>query len=142
MSAYTQKTPSGSSLLVTVVCALIFCAAPAWAACINKFTHRDRGPEHTLTLLTGKLTFHDAQALAAAIHDGKAAPIEWVDENGSTIARQFGDLRIVRPMPISCEENASGVVMIATFATGQTPSKKIFVKFAPKNVVAFDEQAE
>ncbi|HSP35906.1 MAG TPA: hypothetical protein VLU46_16455 [Thermoanaerobaculia bacterium] len=133
---------SGSSLLVTVVSALVFIAAPMRGACINKFTHHDRGPQHTVTLLTGRLSFHDAQALAAAIRDGKAAPIEWVDDKGATIARPFGALKIVRPMPVACEENASGVVMIATFASGRTPAKKILVRFTPKNVVEFDEQGE
>jgi len=92
-----------------------------------------------VTLLTGKLTFADAQALAAAIRDRKAAPIEWVDGNGATVAKQFGELKIVRPMPVACDSNPSGVVMIATFATVQTPGKRILVKFDPKLTVEFDQ---
>lgn len=95
-----------------------------------------------MTLLTGKLSYQDAQALASAIRDGKAAPIEWVDAAGKTLAKQFGELRIVRPMPVACEANASGVIMVATFASVQVPGKKIFVKFSPNVVVEFDEQAQ
>lgn len=141
MSAYTQKSRSGSSLLVTVLCTLTLVAVTARAACINRYTHAQRGPEHIMTLLTGKLSFQDAQALAAAIRDGKAAPLEWVDTNGTTIAKQFGELKVVRPMPVACDSNASGVVMVASFATVQSPGKKILVKLGPKTVVEFEEQA-
>ena len=142
MSAYTQKRSSGSTVIVIVICTAVLAAAPASAACVNKFTHHDQRLEHVVTLLTGKLTFQDAQALAAAIRERKAAPITWVDERGKTIATQFGELKVVRPMPVSCEGSASGVVMIATFATVQVPQKKILVKFSPTLTVEFEEQNE
>jgi hypothetical protein len=124
------------------VCLLIFVAGRSGAACVNKFTSRVDGPRHIVTLLTGKLTFQTARMLAAAIRDGKAAPLEWVDASGKSIARQFGELKVVRPMPVSCDGNSSGVIMIAVFPAVQTPTHKMFVKFDANNVVAFDEQSE
>jgi hypothetical protein len=120
---------------------LTLASLDASGACINRFTRRDDGPRRVVTLLTGKLTFQNAQTLAVAIRDGKAAPIEWVDESGKLIARQFGELKIIRPMPVGCDGNASGVIMIAIFPSPQAPTRKMFVKFE-KEVVAFEEQTE
>ena len=128
--------------LTLLLCALVLLAAGADAACVNKFTRRADGPRHIITFLTGKLTFQEAQALAAAIRDHKAAPLEWVDSSGRSIARQFGDLKVVRPMPVACDGNSSGVIMIAVFPAAQAPSRKMLVKLDANNVVAFDEQAE
>jgi hypothetical protein len=128
--------------LSLAVCLLVLVAGRSDAACINKFTQRADGPRHVITLLTGKLTFQSAQALAAAIRDGKAAPLEWVDSSGKMIARQFGELKVIRPMPVSCDGNASGVVMIAVFPAVQPPTHRMFVKLDGNNVVAFDEQAD
>ena len=135
MSAYTQIRRFGSSFALT---ALVLVPA-ARAACINKFTHHDRGPRRTVTLLTGKLSFQNALALAVAIREKKAPPIEWLSDTGRTIAKQIGDLKIVRPMPVGCDENASGVVMIAEFAALQKPETKIVIKFDPNLIVAFEE---
>ena len=85
------------------------------ADCVNRFTKRSEGARHYVTFLTGKLTFQTAQELAAAIREGKSAPLEWLDHSGKSIAKQFGDLRIVRPMPGGCDGNQSGVIMIAIF---------------------------
>lgn len=142
MAAYTQNMRFSSTLGITVICGLLATASAAEAACINRFTHTDKGPQHTLTMLTGKMTFQDAQALATAIHDRKAAPLEWVDSKGKTIATQFGELKVIRPMPVACDANSSGVIMMATFATVQTPPNKIWIKFDPKLTVEFDEQSE
>lgn len=128
--------------LTLLVCALVLLAGGARAACVNKFTRRADGPRHIVTFLTGKLTFQGAQALAAAIRDHKAAPLEWVDSSGKSIARQFGELKVVRPMPVGCDGNPSGVVMIAVFPSAQPPSRKMLVKLDANNVVAFDEQTE
>lgn len=128
--------------LSVLVCAVILVAGRSDAACVNKFTRRVDGGRHIVTFLTGKLTFQGARALASAIRDGKAAPLEWVDSSGKRIARQFGDLRIVRPMPVGCDGNPSGVIMIAMFPAAQPPSRKMFVKIDGNNVVEFDEQAE
>ena len=128
--------------LTLLVCVLVLVAGGANAACVNKFTSRTDGPRHIVTFLTGKLTFQSALALAAAIRDHKAAPLEWVDSSGKSIARQFGDLKIVRPMPVGCDDNTSGVIMIAVFPSAQPPSHKMLVKLGGNNVIAFDEQAE
>ena len=128
--------------LSLAVCLLIFVAGRSSAACVNKFTSRVDGPRHIVTFLTGKLTFQSARVLAAAIRDGKAAPLEWVDSSGKSIARQFGDLKVVRPMPVSCDGNSSGVIMIAVFPAVQSPSRKMLVKFDANNIVEFDQQSE
>ena len=137
MSAYTQIRRFGSSLALA---ALLLSPSAAGAACINKFTHRDQGPRRTLTLLTGKISYQNALALAAAIREGKLPPIQWLSETGRTIAKAYGQLKVVRPMPVGCEGNSSGVVMIATFAAVQKPEKKIIIKFDPNTTVTFEEQ--
>jgi hypothetical protein len=142
MSAYTQNRFSGSRLIFLVLLAICLASTASAAPCVNKFTHRSRGSQHTLTLLTGKLTFQDAQALAAAIHDKKAAPIEWVDAKGKNVSTQFGDLKIIRPMPVACDGNPSGVIMMADFPTLQQPGKTIRIKFDAKTTVDFEEQTE
>lgn len=128
--------------LSLAVCLLVLVAGRSGAACVNKFTSRVDGARHVVTLLTGKLTFQGAQALAAAIRDGKAKPIEWVDSSGKSIARQFGDLKVIRPMPVGCDGNPSGVIMIAVFPAVQPTSRTMYVKLNPNNVVEFDQQAE
>src|SRR6266568_7525979 len=80
------------------------------AACLNKFVRRTEGTRQVMTLLTGKLTFQEADALAKAIASKQAPPIEWVDDGGKTIARQLGDMKAVRPMPVACEPRTSGAV--------------------------------
>ena len=128
--------------LSLLICAAILVAGRSSADCVNKFTRRDDGPRRVVTFLTGKLTFESAQALAAAIRDHKAAPLEWVDATGKSIARQFGELKVVRPMPVGCDGNSSGVIMIAVFPSAQAPTRKMFVKVDAKNVIEFDEQAD
>jgi hypothetical protein len=123
-----------------VGCALFLASLDASAGCVNKFTRHADGPRHIVTFLTGKLTFQQAQALSASIRDGKTDPIAWIDESGKIIARQFGELKIVRPMPGGCDGNSSGVIMIAVFPSAQPPGRRMFVKFDVKNVVAFEEQ--
>ncbi len=128
--------------LSLLICVVILAAGRTDAACVNKFTQRADGPRHIVTLLTGKLTFQTARVLAAAIRDGKAAPLEWVDSSGKAIARQFGELKVVRPMPVSCDGNSSGVIMIAVFPAAQPPTRKMLVKLDANNVIAFEEQAQ
>lgn len=136
MSAYTQIRRFGSSLALVA----LLLSQPARAACVNKFTHRDQGPRRTLTLLTGRISYQNALALAAAIREGKLPPIQWLSETGRTIAKAFGELKVVRPMPVGCEGNSSGVLMIATFAAVQKPEKKVIIRFDPDTIVTFDEQ--
>ncbi len=119
-------------------------ALPASAAvCVNKFLSRSEGAaKQIVTLLTGKLTFQEAQDLAKAITAKSAPPFEWVDDKGKTIARQFGELKVVRPMPVGCDGKTSGVVVIATFQTLSQPSGKMMVKIDANTTVTFDEQKE
>lgn len=125
--------------LAAVAVALLSVDA-AFATCVNKFVSRSDGPRQVVTLLTGKLTYDDAQKLADAIAAGDAPPLEWVNDSGKVVARQFGELRVVRPMPVRCDDRPSGVVMVVTFATVQKPSKKLNVKLDAKTRVTFDEQ--
>ncbi|HXG58476.1 MAG TPA: hypothetical protein VNL91_05610 [Thermoanaerobaculia bacterium] len=118
-------------------------APMASAVCVNKFLRRSEGGNRqVVTLLTGKLTYQEAQALAQAISSNQAPGLEWVDEKGRTIARQFGDMKVVRPMPVSCDDKPSGVVVQATFIAAAPPIRKMSVKIKPDLTVQFEEQAE
>jgi|SRR5687768_10793348 len=120
--------------------ATLVLAASAEAACMNKFLSRTEGTRQVVTLLTGKLTFQEAQKLSADIDERKAPPLQWVDDNGKTIAKQFGELKIVRPMPVGCDDKPSGVIMIATFATLQKPSRLMKVKLGSESPIDFEQQ--
>ena len=124
------------------VLVLLLAAETASAACMNRFVARAERPRQVITLLTGKLTFQEAQQLAEAINKKQAPPLEWVDDKGKSVAKQFGELKIVRPMPVGCDGKASGVVMVATFASNVSPSKKMWVKLNPDTTVEFEQQAE
>jgi hypothetical protein len=115
-------------------------ASEASAACVNRFTRRTDGPRQIVTLLTGKMTFQEAQALAEAIQNRRAEPIDWVDDNGRRLGQQYGELKVVRPMPVACDDKESGVIMIVTFATIQVPVRRMNVRLKPDMVVQFDEQ--
>lgn len=110
------------------------------AACVNRFVSRTERHIQVVTLLTGRLTFQEAQLLAETIGKRQAPPLEWVDDRGKTIAKQFGDLKVVRPMPVGCDGKSSGVVLIAWFATAIVPSKKIMVKVDANTTIAFEQQ--
>lgn len=125
--------------LLASLLALTF-AGSASAACMNKFVARSERPHQVVTLLTGKLTFQEAQALTAAIQKKQAPPIEWLDASGKTLSSQFGEAKVVRPMPVGCDGRASGVVMIVTFPAAVPPTKKMLVKLAADKVVEFEEQ--
>lgn len=125
---------------VILVCLLA--ANVASAACVNRFVSRTDRPRQVVTLLTGKLTFQEAQALSASIQKKTAPPVEWVGADGKTISKQFGELKVVRPMPVGCDGKTSGVVMIVNFATSSIPNKTMLVKLDPETTVTFDQQAE
>ena len=127
-----------SRISALAICVLL--ASEASAACVNRFTHRTDGPRQIVTLLTGKMTFQEAQELAAAIRERRAEPIDWVDDNGRTLGKQYGELKVVRPMPVACDDKESGVIMIVTFATIQVPMRLINVRMKPDMIVPFDEQ--
>jgi hypothetical protein len=131
-----------SRVRIIAATVVVFCAAQlAQAAqCVNRFVSRAEGNRQVVTLLTGKLTFQEAQALAKAIQGGSAPPLEWVNESGKALYKQVGELKVVRPMPVGCDGKTSGTVMIVTFVTQLKPSKKMHVKLDPNTIVPFDEQ--
>jgi hypothetical protein len=130
-------------LSILAVFPAIFMVETASAAtCVNKFVSRRERLSAVVTLLTGKLTFQEAQELAKNINDRKSPPLEWVDDSGKTVAKQFGELKVVRPMPVGCDGKTSGVVMIANFVTQNTPAKKMSVKLDANTTVVFEEQAQ
>ena len=102
------------------------------AICVNKFLSRSEGPRQVVTLLTGKVTFQEAQSLTRA-------SVEWVDEKGSKVADAV-DLKVVRPMPVGCDGKTSGVVMLTTFLSVHPPQKRMFVKLGDSAPIEFDEQ--
>lgn len=130
-------------LFVSMTLVVVLAAQAAQAAqCVNRFVNRSEGPKQVVTLLTGKLTFQEAQALSKAIQAGQAPPLEWVNDAGKTLYKQIGELKVVRPMPVGCDGKTSGVVVIATFLTPLRPSKKMNVKLDANTTVAFEQQAE
>jgi hypothetical protein len=118
---------------------LAIAAGPLQAACVNKYVARTDGNKKILTLLTGKLTFPEAQELAKAITAKAAPPIEWVDEGGKTIASSV-QVQAVRPMPVACDDKPSGSVINVTFLTFSAPSGGVTIKFSEELLVYFDEQ--
>jgi len=124
---------------IVTVTLLGLAATSARAACVNKYVARSEGNKKILTLLTGKLTFPEAQELAKAVTAKNAAPIEWVDEGGNTIATSV-QVQAVRPMPVACDDKPSGSVLNVTFLTFSTPSGGVTIKFSEELLVYFDEQ--
>jgi hypothetical protein len=122
--------------------ALSLVSHAASAACVNRFVSRSERPQQIITLLTGKLTFQEAQALARAIQTKQSPPLEWIDDSGKVIARQYGELKVVRPMPVGCDGKTSGVVVIASFPAVSPPLRKMNVKFNEQMIVTFEQQAD
>ena len=87
---------------VVVATLLLVVSTPVFAVeCVHKFLTRSEGAtKQVVTLLTGRLTFQEAQELSKAINSHSAQPVEWVDDKGKLISRQFGELKVVRPMPV------------------------------------------
>ena len=111
--------------------------------CVNKFLSRSDGvTKQVVTLLTGKLTFQEAQELSKAINARQSQPLEWIDDKGKTVSRQFGELKVVRPMPVGCDGKTSGVVVIATFQTLSQPIGKMIVKLDANTTVTFEQQKQ
>ncbi|HYC59081.1 MAG TPA: hypothetical protein VEK79_05895 [Thermoanaerobaculia bacterium] len=127
------------TLIVSALTSFLVANA-ASAACVNRFVVRTERPLQVVTLLTGKLTFQEAQSLAAAISKKQAPPLEWVNEDGKIVAKQYGELKVVRPMPVGCDGKTSGVVMVVSFGSSLPPSKKMHVKIDGDTTVAFDQQ--
>jgi hypothetical protein len=131
-----------SKVRIAAIAALLLAAAElaSGAQCVNKFVSTRQGVRQVVTLLTGKLTFQEAQSLAQAIKEKQSPPLEWVDDGGKTISRQLGPLEVVRPMPVGCDGKTSGVVMIVSFPSATSPAKKMNVKLDAKTTVAFEQQ--
>lgn len=125
-------------LLPVAVLLLTFSAPAADAACVNRFLARPDGNRQVVTFLSGKLTFDEAQKLATAINRRTAAPVEWVDERGRSLGKQFGEMKVVRPMPVGCDGKASGVVFVVTFIS-RPPSGQMYVRLGEMTVM-FAEQ--
>jgi len=129
--------------VVVAVFSFALCAPVFGVECMNKFLSRSEGAsKQVVTLLTGKLTFQEAQDLAKAINAKQAVPFEWVDDKGKTISRQFGELKVVRPMPVGCDGKTSGVVVIATFQTLSQPTGRMLVKIDANTTVTFEQQKQ
>ena len=126
-----------SKRILITFAVVVFSSRLLSAACVNKFLGRNDGPNRqVITLLTGKLTFQEAQELA------KHSNVEWIDDKGKTVARQWGELKVVRPMPVGCDGKASGVVMIVTFPTSQAPHGTMTVKLDANTTVTLEEQKQ
>ena len=128
--------------LTTVIATIALLGSAAHAACVNKYIYRQDGPKIQVTLLTGKLTFQEAKDLAKAIGDKKADPIEWMGDNGKSIAKQAGEMMVLRPMPVGCDNKTSGSVFTVMFLRAQPPTGKLSVKLAGGETVVFDEQKQ
>lgn len=128
--------------IVAATALALLLADAASAACVNRFVARSEKNQQTVTLLTGKLTFQEAQELAKKISAGEAPHFEWVNESGKPIGKQIGDLKVVRPMPVGCDGKTSGVVIIASFFAVHPPSKVMHVKINADTTVAFEQQAD
>ncbi len=118
----------------------LLAADAASAACVNRFVARTERPNQVVTLLTGKLTFQEAQELAAKIKKNESPRLEWVSADGKTIAKHNGDVKVVRPMPVGCDGKSSGVVIVANFLAVHPPEKKMIVKLDANTTVEFEQQ--
>jgi hypothetical protein len=130
------------SRVLLVVFSMAF-ADVASAACMNKYVNRSEGKvRQIMTLLTGKLTFQEAETLAKAIESKQSPPVEWLDAKGKAIARQVGEMKVVRPMPVGCDGRSSGVIVVVTFSAITPPSSTISIRLDPNTVVEFEQQRE
>jgi len=118
-------------------------AVSAQAACMNKYVNRSEGKMHqVMTLLTGKMTFQEAEALSKAIESKQSPPVSWLDSHGKEIARQVGEMKVVRPMPVGCDGRGSGVIVVVTFGTITPPSSTISIRFDANTTVEFEQQKD
>lgn len=128
--------------LLPLVLAVSLIADVASAACMNRFRNQTEGDKQIVTLLSGALTFQEAQALSAAIRRGSAQGLEWIDHGAKVVAKQSGDLKVIRPMPVGCGGKASGVVMTVSFPSATAPAGKMLIRFEGKSVVEFEQQSD
>ena len=124
-------------LIVTAIAAVSFPAA-AHAACMNKFVTRTEANKKIVTLLTGSITFQEAQELAKNVQTKKAV-VEWQDDKGKVIS-SAAEFQAVRPMPVACGDKPSGAVINVTFLTFAVPAKSMTIKLGDVSTVTFVEQ--
>lgn len=121
--------------ILSAVALLLIVSTEAFpTVCVNRFVKRSETPRQSVTLLTGNLTFHEAQTIAQ-----KPGSIGWVDEKGAIIATAI-EAKAVRPMPVGCDGKTSGTVLTVTFLSARPPSKRMQIKFAAGEAVDFEEQ--
>jgi len=124
-------------LIVTAIAAVLIPAA-AHAACMNKFVSRTEGNKKIVTLLTGSITFQEAQELSKNLQ-AKKTSVEWQDDKGKVIA-PAAEFQAVRPMPVACGDKPSGAVINVVFLTFASPSKSMSIKLGDVTTVVFVEQ--
>lgn len=132
--------PSFLTRLIVTATAAVVLPYSAHAACMNKFVARTEGNKKVLTLLTGSMTFQEAQALGKSVQ-AKKETVEWVDNNGKAVATA-AEFQPVRPMPVACGDKPSGAVVNVVFLTFANPSKSVTVKLGTDTIVTFEEQAK
>ena len=126
-------------LLATATLAILMPVA-SYAACMNKFVSRTDGNKKVVTLLTGSMTFQEAQELAKNLQ-AKKAVVEWQDDKGKVVA-SAAEFQAVRPMPVACGDKPSGAVVNVVFLTFTSPAKTMTVKLGEITTVTFEEQAK
>ena len=124
--------------LIVATSAAVLLPLAAHAACMNKFVARTDANKRTFTLLTGSITFQEAQDLAKIVQARKAS-VEWLDDNGKAVAAA-AEFQAVRPMPVACGDKPSGAVLNVVFLTFAKSSKTITIKLGDIATVAFVEQ--
>jgi hypothetical protein len=129
-------------VLFPILLCLQFVASSLTAAtCVNKYVAQKTGGNRlSLTLLTGTLDFDDAKKLAEEIASGAREPLTWIGDDGKVIAKQWGPLKVVRPMPVACGEKSSGVVVQAIFPTIKNPTKTMTIMLKSDLKVDFEAQ--
>lgn len=127
-------------LPIAVISAALLSASAAHAACVNKYVHRKDGQGRmALTVITGTLTFAEAQKLVADVA-AKKTEIAWTDKDGKPIVTALPGASAVRPMPVACDGKPSGSVLSVSFLRPSAPNGTIYLKFGSGEVVAFQEQ--
>lgn len=124
----------------SVLILAIMLSSSAHAACVNKYVHRMDGKKVTLTVITGTLTFAEAQKLASDVAAGKAT-IEWTDKDGSAPMKVLPGAAAVRPMPVACGDRKSGSVISMSFLRISPPKGTIYLKLGSDEIVAVEQQA-
>ncbi|MGK2858358.1 MAG: hypothetical protein ACSLFQ_14250 [Thermoanaerobaculia bacterium] len=130
--------PSHLTRLIVTAAVAILLPASAYAACMNKFVARTEGNKKIFTLLTGSITFQEAQELAKIVQARKAS-IDWLDDKGKVVS-SAAEFQPMRPMPVACGDKPSGAVINVVFLTFASPAKMMTIKLGDVTTVDFVEQ--